>query len=127
MAQTSTSTDKEFDDLRSQIEDTPKPGEDSSAEDRKEYRKAMNEFSKKAGELRKKQLSEDSSLTDKEKEILKLYNQGVQNYEIAKRVYEFVNQDTVGKVILTIRKAHSTDWNQVEDVNSTKGYTGVGR
>lgn len=74
---------------------------------------------------REKEIDGDKNLDDDEKKILKLYDKGVQNYAIAKEVFKFVNQDTVGRVILTIRKAHSDDWNEVEDINSTKGYSGV--
>lgn len=126
MADTNTtSPDKELDDIRNQIADTDRPTDTSSTEEKVAFRKKMDELSKKAADLRKKQIEGDGSLDAKEKQILKLYDQGMQNYEIAKNVYEFVNQDTVGKVILTIRKAHADDWNQVEDINSTKGYTGV--
>jgi hypothetical protein len=122
-----TSADKELDDIRNQIADTPKPADSASAEEKAAYRKTMEDLSKKAVDLRKKQIAGDSSLDDKEKKILSLYDQGVQIYAIAQQVYEFVNQDTVGRVTLTIRKAHADDWNQVEDINSTKGYTGVNR
>lgn len=60
-----------------------------------------------------------------EKKILILYNKGVQNYQIAKEVYKFVNADTVGTVIGVIRKYHAEDYDQVEDLNSYKGYSGV--
>jgi DNA-binding NarL/FixJ family response regulator len=82
---------------------------------------------KKLTDDRYKEIDGKKDLDDDEKQILKLYNDGVQNYEIAKKVYKFVNQDTVGKVILTIRKEHADDFNKVEDINATKGYTGVGR
>lgn len=62
-----------------------------------------------------------------ERKILTLYERGVQNYEIARRVFKFVNQDTVGQVILIIRKHYADDYNKVEDVESTKGYSGVSK
>ncbi len=79
----------------------------------------------KAADDRSKAIDANKNYNDKEKQILKLYNEGVQTYAIAKQVYDFVNQDTVGSVVLTIRKEHADDFNEVEDINSTKGYTGV--
>ncbi len=79
----------------------------------------------KPADDRSKAIDSNKNYNDKEKQILKLYNEGVQTYAIAKQVYDFVNQDTVGSVVLTIRKEHADDYNEVEDVNSTKGYTGV--
>lgn len=64
-------------------------------------------------------------LSDDEKEVLKQYDAGVQIFQIAKNVYKFVNNDTVGSVILTIRREHAEDFNEVEDINSTRGYSGV--
>jgi DNA-binding NarL/FixJ family response regulator len=64
-------------------------------------------------------------INDEEKETLRLYDQGVQNFDIAKRVYKFVNHDTVGTVLRTIRKAHATDFDEAEKINDYKGYTGV--
>jgi hypothetical protein len=66
----------------------------------------------------------NTNKSDQEK-ILELHNKGVQMYQIAKEVFKFVNQDTVGEVILTIRKHHAEDFQEVEDVNSTKGYSGI--
>lgn len=68
----------------------------------------------------------NKKLTAEEKQILKLYDQGMQTYAIAKEVYKFVNNDTVGAVILAIRKEHADDFSEVENVNSTKGYSGIG-
>jgi DNA-binding NarL/FixJ family response regulator len=85
---------------------------------------ARDEESKKAAEARK---SEIAKINDKEeRQIVELYEQGVQTYAIAKKVYKFVNQDTVGTVTLVIRKHYADDFNEVEDINSTKGYTGIG-
>lgn len=75
---------------------------------------------------RAKEIDARDDLSDDEKAVLKLYDQGMQNFAIALKVFKFVNQDTVGKVVLIIRKEHADDWDEVENVNSTKGYTGVG-
>lgn len=82
-----------------------------------------DEASRKGGEKRKAELEKVSDAD--EKKILILHDQGVQTYAIAKEVYKFVNNDTVGQVILTIRKHHADDYDEVENVNSTKGYSGV--
>lgn len=91
----------------------------------KTEKELRDEESKKAGEKYLADLEKRSDINKEEKEILKLYNEGVQNFEIAKRVYKFVNADTVGQVVLTIRKQHADDFNELEDVNSTRGYSGV--
>lgn len=64
-------------------------------------------------------------ISAEEKETLRLYDQGIQNFEIARRVYKFVNNDTVGTVVHTIRRAHAEDFEETETINSYKGYTGV--
>lgn len=115
----------DMDGVKQQIEELPKITDDTPVEERRQIRAQANALSKRAGELRKKELANIED--EDEKQILTLYNQGVQNYEIAKRVFKFVNQDTVGQVVLTIRKHHANDFDQVEDINSTKGYTGVSR
>lgn len=126
MAETQTDVSKlDMDGVKAALEDLPKITDETPVEERREIRSKANALSKRAGELRKAEIDKISNA--EEKEILKLYNEGVQNFEIAKKVYKFVNQDTVGQVVLTIRKAHADDWNQVEDINSTKGYTGVSR
>jgi len=126
-ANTSTkSVTQQLQEISDEIADTPRPDKDDPVETHREYKKTMNELSKKAAALRRKQIDEDSSLDDKEKEVLKLYDKGVQIFAIAQKVYEFANRDTVGRVSLIIRKAHADDWSEVEDVESTKGYTGIG-
>lgn len=75
---------------------------------------------------RAKEIDAMDSYDEDEKTILKLYDQGVHAYEIARRVFKFANGDSVGKVMLTIRKEHADDYEELESVNSTKGYTGVG-
>lgn len=126
-SQSTTSTPTTLDEVREQLDELPKIDDDTPIEERREIRKKANELSAIAGKLRKKEIDDDDRFDDDEKQILKLYNEGVQNYAIAKRVFKFVNHDTVGQVVLTIRKAHANDYDAVEDVNSTKGYTGVGR
>lgn len=98
--------------------------ENSTTAERAEARKQLNELSQQAVANRKKAISEIKD--EDERKIIQLYEQGVQTYAIAKKVYKFVNQDTVGTVALAIRKHYSDDFNEVEDVNSTKGYTGIG-
>jgi DNA-binding NarL/FixJ family response regulator len=122
-----TAAPKSIDQIQEQTENHAQTLRDpgATAEEKSEARRQLNDLSKQAGELRRSQIENDKNLDDDEKRILKLYESGMQNYAIAKEVYKFVNQDTVGKVILTIRKAYADDWNEVEDVNSTKGYTGV--
>lgn len=95
----------------------------------------MEDTQKSEAELRKEKddqivkdrykVINDMKISDDEKEILRLYDQGVQNFEIAKRVFKFVNADTVGTVINTVRKVHAEDYQEVETINSYKGYTGV--
>ncbi len=80
---------------------------------------------KRTAENRAKEI-DAMDLTDDEKEVLKLYDKGVHVFQIAKTVFKFANKDTVGQVMLTIRKEHADDYQQVEDINSTKGYTGIG-
>lgn len=95
----------------------------ASVSERSEARKELNSLSKQAGEARANKVKDIKDAD--ERKIVELYEKGVQNYEIAKTVYKFVNNDTVGQVILTIRKHYADDYNEVEDVNSTKGYSGV--
>ena len=64
-------------------------------------------------------------ITDEEKEILRLHDKGLSQFEIAQKVYKFVNNDTVGSVVLAIRREHAEDYSEIENINSTKGYTGV--
>lgn len=120
------SVDKQLEDIRDQIAEMSRPDKDAPREEHREYKKAMNGFSVKAAALRKKQIAEDDSLDDKEKAILALYDKGVQVFAIAKQVYDFANSDTVGQCMLVIRKAHADDFNEIEDVASTKGYSGIG-
>lgn len=80
----------------------------------------------KVAENRAKEIDGHSDLEDDEKEVLKLYDKGVHMFQIAKQVYKFANSDTVGRVMLIVRKEHANDDLQVADVNATKGYTGVG-
>lgn len=88
--------------------------------------KTPDELSKEAAEGYTAKLKKRDDLDDKEKKILELYNQGVQNFEIARQVFDgMVNSDTVGKVVLTVRKEHAEDFNEIEDINSTRGYSGV--
>lgn len=97
--------------------------ESSTTEEKSNARRQLTELSKQAGQLRKKQLGD---ISDKdERQVVELYEKGMQTYAIAKKVYKFVNQDTVGQVILIIRKHYANDYNEVEDVDSTKGYSGV--
>lgn len=77
----------------------------------------------KADAKRKEEISKIKN--EDERKIVELYEQGVQNYEIAKRVFKFVNNDTVGTVVLAIRKNYADDYSEVEDLNSVKGYSGV--
>jgi len=117
---------KQLQDIRDKIASTPRPDKDAPVEDHREFKKTMNDLSRQAAALRKKEIASDNNLSEKEKTILALYDKGVQVFAIAKQVYDFANSDTVGQVMLVIRKAHADDFNEVEDVNSTKGYTGIG-
>lgn len=103
----------------------PSLGKDMPVEEQRRWRKQADLLSKRAVELRSQEL-DALKLNDKEKQILKLYDQGMQVYAIALKVFDFANSDTVGKVMLTIRKEHADDFEELEDVASTKGYTGVG-
>jgi phage terminase small subunit len=98
---------------------------DAKPEEEKTPAQLLDEQAEKQHKEFVEKLKNSKDFDDDEKKILKLYNEGVQNYAIAKKVFKFVNQDTVGKVVLTIRKAHADDYDEVEDVNSTRGYTGV--
>ncbi len=117
---------KQIADIQDQMAENPRPDKDEPVEVHREYKKLMNSLSKQALALRKQQIDEDKSLSDDEKDVLRLYEKGVQVYSIAAKVYKFANQQTVGLVMVIIRKAHANDINEVEDVNSTKGYTGIG-
>lgn len=79
---------------------------------------------KKIVDNRLKAIDERKDLDKEEKEILKLHENGMQQFAIAKEVYKFVNSDTVSRVAFTIRREYATDFDQIEDVNSTKGYVG---
>lgn len=116
----------QLDAIRDQMAENPRPEKDDPVEVHREYKKLMNGLSKQAMALRKQQIDEDKSLSDDEKEVLRLYEKGVQIYGIAAQIYRFANQQTVGLVVNIIRKAHANDLAEVEDVNSTKGYTGIG-
>lgn len=120
------SVDNQLKDIQAQIAEIPRPDKDAPIEDQRAYRKSMNEFSAQAAKLRAQQIAADDSLDAKEKKVLTLYNQGMQIFAIAQKVYDFANRDTVGKVTLVIRKAHASDFNEIEDIESTKGYTGIG-
>ena len=73
-------------------------------------------------------LKKRDDLDPKDRKILTLYDQGVQNFEIARQVFDgMVNADTVGRVVLAIRREHAEDFDEVEDIESTRGYTGVAR
>lgn len=85
----------------------------------------MADAPKQDGDAEFKSKVLDKIKDEDEKKIVDLHNQGVQTYEIAKQVYKFVNNDTVGQVILTVRKHFADDYSDVEDVNSTKGYSGI--
>lgn len=117
---------KQLDDLKEQMVENPRPDKDEPVEVHREYKKLMNGLSKKALALRKQQIDEDPNLSDDEKDVLRLYDKGVQIFGIAAQVYKFANQQTVGLVVNIIRKAHADDFDEVEDVNSTRGYTGIG-
>lgn len=99
--------------------------EQEKAQSVSENRENDKERDERIAKERRSEIDARTDLTEKEKEILKLHDQGVQLFEIAKRVYEFVSHDTVGTVILTIRKEHADDFSEVEDINSTKGYSGL--
>lgn len=117
---------KQLDDIKDQMVDNPRPDKDEPVEVHREYKKLMNGLSKKALALRKQQIDEDPNLSDDEKDVLRLYDKGVQIFGIAAQVYKFANQQTVGLVVNIVRKAHADDFDEVEDVNSTRGYTGIG-
>src|SRR4051812_40054504 len=98
-------------------EPTPVKTQDEIAAEQadKQAKEAQDKFQKKL----------DGIKDEDERKIVKLHNEGVQTYEIAKQVYKFVNNDTVGQVILVVRKHYADDFSDVEDVNSTKGYSGI--
>jgi hypothetical protein len=121
------SATKQLKDISAQIEDNPRPDKDAPIEDQREYRKLMNELSKKAATLRKQQIAEDPKLSDDEKKVLAMYDQGKHLYEIAKTIYKFANRDTVGEVLAIVQKAHKPDYDKdVDTIKSTRGYTGIG-
>jgi ATP/maltotriose-dependent transcriptional regulator MalT len=113
--------------IKDEVAELIRPDKDAPAEEHREWRRINNDLSKEAESLRLKAIDEDKNLSDREKEIVKLYEQGVHNFEIARRVFEFVTDETVGRVVVAIRKvyANADDLNDIEDVESTKGYTGV--
>jgi regulator of replication initiation timing len=120
------SVSQQLQDIRDKIAEIPRPEKEASLDERREYKKTMADLSKQAEKLRKQEIQQDSTLDDKEKKILELYEKGVHVYGIALQVFDFANTDTVGKVVLTLRKAYTTDFQAIETVESTKGYTGVG-
>lgn len=117
---------KQLANIQDQMAENPRPDKDEPVEVHREYKKLMNGLSKQALALRKQQIDDDPKLSDDEKDVLRLYEKGVQIYSIAAQIYKFANQQTVGLVVNIIRKAHADDFDEVEDVNSTKGYTGIG-
>lgn len=70
-------------------------------------------------------IESDKTLSDDDKKILIAYDKGTQTFQIAKDVFKFVNNDTVGTVVGVIRKAHADDYSETEKLNDYKGYTGV--
>ena len=79
--------------------------------------------SKKGGEAFESKLSKIKD--EDERKVLELYNQGVQNFTIAKEVYKFANSQSVAQVINIIRKHYADDYNEVESLNDYKGYVGL--
>jgi hypothetical protein len=121
------SVTKQLKDITAEIEDTPRPDRDAPIEDQRQFRQRMNELSKKAALLRRKQIAEDPKLSDDEKKVLAMYDQGKHLYEIAKTIYKFANRDTVGEVLAIVQKAHKPDYDKdVDTIKSTRGYTGIG-
>ncbi|RYF61369.1 MAG: hypothetical protein EOO27_02350 [Comamonadaceae bacterium] len=98
--------------------------EKSQADAQRKDEESDAERSDRIAKERAKSIKDNKDLDADAKKILQLHDEGVQLFEIAKRVYKFVNNQTVGQVLLTIRKEHADDWNEIEDINSTKGYTG---
>jgi ATP/maltotriose-dependent transcriptional regulator MalT len=100
--------------------------ENAAGSEKAAARKRLSEISAQAAKDYVADLKKRDDLDAKEKKILELYNKGVQNFEIARQVFDgMVNSDTVGRVVLTIRKQHAEDFDEIEDIDSTRGYVGV--
>lgn len=98
----------------------------TSAEDRTPDSAAKRAAAdKKAAENRRKEI-DDLDIPEDEKQVLKAYDRGDHIYKIAQDVYKFANGDTVGKVLMIIRKEHANDEMEIENVKATRGYTGIG-
>lgn len=115
---------KEFEAEKRKFEAEREQFEKSRSDSQKQDEETDEERSKRIADARKKEISDRRDLSAEQKKVLQLYEEGVQTFAIAQKVYKFANQQTVSEVVLTIRREHADDYSEVEDVNSTKGYTG---
>lgn len=118
MAENKTAITESPEDLAATVRDDSRPLEERTA-----ARTKLNELSKQAGENRKEEISKIKD--EDERKVVELYNQGVQNFAIAKQVYKFANGDTVAQVVNIIRKHHADDFDQTEELKQYRGYIGI--